>query len=652
MSAFSDWIQLTSDALRACRFADNDYTPYRLGKTQLANTLLVQSHLMPKEKHDNHFVGILVRYCLQWGIEQFRPKGERQWLDNRWRRYNVLYAPYFEGATFEQVATLVGVSNSAIYKSRRRAIQRLATILEHAQTDLPTRNGCIAFVCQQRYLAQSAENQRLLRFLSLLEYESAEFLRTTFAPLAPHPTFHQTLKTLAEHHLTHTNAEQLVIHPAMRNYVATQLSDSEKSDWENAIGRQKNETHQWLDAARHWLRGNHAEQAANILLKQAHALIAMGEVRLLQALLRQINPAFVTEITSHQIYIQLGQIALQADDVDTALGAFRTALTAPTPILQSEAHLGCARAYRRNNIDLALHHYANCISLASETGRSKHLLLDALLDRATLYSQERSDSERADADWQRANKLVEPHQHRLLTRLHHTRAKWHVQQQNETQSLQRQELAWISAEKSKQPDLMMRQAHDLGVAYVWNGDHARGLNLLQQSQQHAQAVGDHTIEAATYKTIGASYAFQGDYVQAIQYYQHALDLFQESGNETWQAAVYADLTEAYAEIVVKMRSSFQTAQTLATQTGANELQQYLNQLARIYPYLMPLKTPLNAYQQIAIDYVKRHGPITRKQYLSQTQRSKSAASRDLQGLVTLDLLKVEGQGRSTRYVLK
>lgn len=626
-----------NEALKAQRVAYNRGTAQPVGATALAHSALSDVHFLPNEHVTQQVRGQIAQLILKWALTQLQPVGKRSWHDNQWRYYNVLHAAYFEGMTFEQIAARSQVSLSAIYKSRQRAIEHVTALLRD-QSGQVTRT-----VCEGRYRQIGETGRRLLRFLSLLDQaESVDLLLPDMIERR------QVVQMLVAAHLVIREGELVAIHPMVRSFIQEQVSAEEQRQWEEEIGRKYNIDNQWLLAARHWLRGGHAEQAIALLITHAPALIATGHIDDLHHLLQQINRDTLTEATYHQLQLQLGDIAIQTADTDQALTAYRIALQAPTQALRSAAHLGCARAYRRTDIPLALRHYASCIT--QEEGPMV-IRIDALIDRAMLFLQERSNLDHAHSDLQMATTLIKPKQHARYAQLHNGWATWYGERGDAVKEREHQERAWISAEKSQQPDLMMKMAHNLGITYVWEGQHGRGLHLLQRSQQQAKEVGDRTIEAATYKTIGASYALQGEHAQAIQYYHHALDIFKQLKSYNWQAAVYADLVEAYGEIVVQMRAAFDAARTYATQTGADGLHQLLQQLALTYPYLTPLDTPLTGWQQFALEYIKQHGFITRQQYITATKRSKSAATRDLQGLVDLGLFQIHGKGRATKYSL-
>jgi ATP-dependent DNA helicase RecG len=60
---------------------------------------------------------------------------------------------------------------------------------------------------------------------------------------------------------------------------------------------------------------------------------------------------------------------------------------------------------------------------------------------------------------------------------------------------------------------------------------------------------------------------------------------------------------------------------------------------------------LTARQADAVMYVKAHGAVSRAQYRAATGAPERSAARDLAALVERGILRQEGQGRATRYVL-
>jgi predicted HTH transcriptional regulator len=74
----------------------------------------------------------------------------------------------------------------------------------------------------------------------------------------------------------------------------------------------------------------------------------------------------------------------------------------------------------------------------------------------------------------------------------------------------------------------------------------------------------------------------------------------------------------------------------------------------------PLLTPradrprdeLNDRQRAALDYVRAHGSITRREYAALTGVGWRQAANDLVALAGASILQRQGAGRSSRYVLK
>ncbi|TRZ89278.1 MAG: DeoR family transcriptional regulator [Methanosarcinales archaeon] len=60
---------------------------------------------------------------------------------------------------------------------------------------------------------------------------------------------------------------------------------------------------------------------------------------------------------------------------------------------------------------------------------------------------------------------------------------------------------------------------------------------------------------------------------------------------------------------------------------------------------------LNERQQKAMNYVKKNGNITNKEYVEINNISRETAKRDLSDLVEKSVLKIEGKGRGMYYVI-
>lgn len=61
---------------------------------------------------------------------------------------------------------------------------------------------------------------------------------------------------------------------------------------------------------------------------------------------------------------------------------------------------------------------------------------------------------------------------------------------------------------------------------------------------------------------------------------------------------------------------------------------------------------LNERQRRAIEYIKRHGRITNREYQELCNVSKATATRELKILMQKTIIKQEGEGRNTFYIPK
>lgn len=61
---------------------------------------------------------------------------------------------------------------------------------------------------------------------------------------------------------------------------------------------------------------------------------------------------------------------------------------------------------------------------------------------------------------------------------------------------------------------------------------------------------------------------------------------------------------------------------------------------------------LKPYHQKIIDYIKKHGYITDKDYATRTKRAKATRNKDFNKLIDLGLIEKKGKGKSTYYKLR
>ena len=77
----------------------------------------------------------------------------------------------------------------------------------------------------------------------------------------------------------------------------------------------------------------------------------------------------------------------------------------------------------------------------------------------------------------------------------------------------------------------------------------------------------------------------------------------------------------------------------------------LRRVRKMLPEQSATKPRLETHHRQILDYIKEHGSITQREYGAISSRSLSARKLDFDKLIKLDLIKAEGTGRGTYYVL-
>ena len=77
----------------------------------------------------------------------------------------------------------------------------------------------------------------------------------------------------------------------------------------------------------------------------------------------------------------------------------------------------------------------------------------------------------------------------------------------------------------------------------------------------------------------------------------------------------------------------------------------LDELKRVQKSLSNRPIRLAPHERIILDYLAQHGSITQREYGAMSKRSLAARKKDFAGLIERGLIRSEGGGRSTYYVL-
>jgi hypothetical protein len=76
-----------------------------------------------------------MRAVLQQAIERLRPDGEREMTAPAWLLYNILELKFLQGHKARQVAQLLAMSESDLYRKQRVAIEATAQMLAEMEKE-------------------------------------------------------------------------------------------------------------------------------------------------------------------------------------------------------------------------------------------------------------------------------------------------------------------------------------------------------------------------------------------------------------------------------------------------------------------------------------------------------------------------------------
>ncbi len=198
---------------------------------------------------------------------------------------------------------------------------------------------------------------------------------------------------------------------------------------------------------------------------------------------------------------------------------------------------------------------------------------------------------------------------------------------------------------------MMNTGHNLGMAYMRQGQYEAARPLFQESHELASQLGNRRMVAVNNKALGNWFVLSAaDYGQAIPYLTGAYADLREMENQFHLATVCYDLAEAYALSGEGMagKSYYEEGMRIAAALGNAPLQSALAALAQQCP---ELTLALNARQRQAVGFMRANGAITNQEYRDLTGASARTATRDLNELAAVGVCVQVGQGRTTRYRL-
>ncbi|MEZ4707556.1 MAG: tetratricopeptide repeat protein [Caldilineaceae bacterium] len=649
-----------------------------LAQSPLAIDARVQQCLLVGEPNTPEARGYAVQAMLYWAVDKLSPSGTRSLLDMQWRPYHILHARYLDKPvlTFTEIAETLKIEERTVYKSRLEAIENVAERI-FAELELPEDlDGRQRFYIERRYAPLGLAEQRIVQIAAVyqraLARQSLQELAGKVKVANPEHAIRRLLGGLL---MPGVQEDEVQIHPGARDYLMYCFGQDELTTANTIVAEFNEEQHNFLDASRQWRQVGEYELAANLLIDNFDNIVGKGQAAALRIALAEFAEHQLAGATWAHVKIAAGDATmfdLVADNKDKdrdertivsptavskAASEYGLALSAQaaTPDTQALALYRCALAYEAANLfDAAIAYYNRGIELLE--GQTNPLLIDLYIDKAWIYLQEQPDPQVAAVLLNAAEAIIPSDESRRRSLFHTAKAKLCYLEGNPTQEIEHNFQAHIAAIESKESDLILLTAGNLGMAYVWDDQWDEGLKYLARAIELAQKLGIRSREGKAEKTTGAAYFFKKEYDAAIRHYMTAYNIFTELGNENWLGEVCHDLAEAYAEKgeFEPAYTYFQQGKTIAEKMQATRLLNDLNSLTKRYPPLTEKRTPrqqrIDAQKQRGLDYATKHGSITPKEYMAINKLGSRAASRHLGQLVDEGRLISEGKGPNRRYI--
>ena len=642
-------------ALKHCRHFTRKGDWGRLGAATLTQQKFVTVQLWTDEQTDVQCRAQAAYAILQWAVEQLQPTTALDWHDGAWRPHLLISSVYFGDLTFEQVAQRVGITQSALYFTRRKALDLLAsTLWQLAQSSSEDAlfKACHDFVLKQRFMAVSAELHPLLKFLSVFD---KPLLLSEYRELSAETNddFNAKFSALRQQNLLQEQSDRWQVRPDLRTVIQTELSNQEQRHYFALSAEYYSQHGDVLHAAQCWKQANNPSNAIQLLTTHADKLLTDGSAATLQAMLHQFLESSISADEAALIRITLGNIAIQNSHLTVALQAYEKALTAPSVAIRATAYYRHANAMRRQQIDAALVSYQVSAELLAQHQIDLPLLLTIYLEQAHIYIQEHEDLVLAEQALAKANQLINAGDRSQVASLYDMLGTLAGKQGNDERAIEQYLQAYLAAAETQNYALLKRITHNLGMAYTWANRYAEGRLYVEKSLDLAVNSDDLQMQASCHKTLGVNHFFQEKFEQAITEYEKAYAIFEQLGNANWMAALACDLTEAYASVNNTEQANYfySSADKLINQSRTVSLRQLLNSIAAEFPHILPSGISFNERQRVGYAYVKQHDSINRRTYIELTKTSPKTASRDLTALVKAGLFAAVGSGRSVNYVI-
>lgn len=635
-----------ADALRYVR----EGRLLELAMLPLAFSPLVEECFLPGLPVGADVRGRALQAVLHWGIDRLRPSGAHSWTATNWRAYNILYHIYFSGMKVADLAERMAIAEQTLYQARNEALADLALVLLNEWNAPQDTAGRRNYAIADRYALHTPQEQQLLRLLAAFQQAVPLTLLHEMATRSgianvDEPT-HRLLT--ANWALVNEAGTEILLYPELRPQLLTRLTPAERRDWHGLIGRHFLARRAYCTAAAHLLWAGNPQAAADLLIAHYQEIVNNLQTEELLSLIGQIQAADVHPATWARLKIAAGDGARLLENLEKALDEYRQALAADDLPTKALAYYRRAKALTLTNLDEALAHFAYCIHLLTPLDPPSELLPRVYIDRANLFLEERPQLEQAELDLQAAERMATTADRATAADLHTAWLSLAMRRQQWATAFERGMQAWLAAQEAQDIGRMTNTAHNLGLAYARSGQFDQAVTYLERSLRLAREAGNRQMVGLNQKTLGGCHFMRGEYSPAAARYREAAAVFADMHNRNWLAHTYYDLAEVYGAVGEwgEARHFYLEGLQLADELRDERLAAEFAELAQRFD---ALAAPLNERQRLALQYVRRHGSITNREYQQINDVSSRQALRDLLELEEQKLLQKTGQGRATRY---
>ena len=352
-----------------------------LSDSPLARSSLVERCLLEGETVSDKVRGRVMRAMLHWAIDEaLRPDGQHDWQALEWRLYNVLFYPYFEDIHFLQLAEKTALVQQSLFKSRSQAITKVANFLRkelETARHLPSRQK---YAIMERYHSLSCNEKAMLRMASVFGQPIPEKWLYQLAEETNLSQITSALNNLlAANLLRPHDLSQIESHPQIRPYLLPLLSPDERQTWHKRAATQYQEQEAYLKAAHHYRQIGQAsgyEAAARIIVEHKQAILNRLQAQALRQLLTHFQRHELSDAPNlwYAVKIISGDLARDAEDVETAINEYAQALRAEDIDIKAKAYYRRGKAFTRQDIDEASLHYDYGIELLEPSMPERYIL--------------------------------------------------------------------------------------------------------------------------------------------------------------------------------------------------------------------------------------------------------------------------------------